>query len=68
MVFSPDSKPLFKVTGEGCEGTVGAILEQGLTLCAEQLQANEGTSEDWINHLSSHEVPMHLEKDKQVTR
>ena len=68
MVFSPDSKPLFKVTGEGCEEAVGAILEQGLLKCAEQIEASEGTEGDWINYLTSHEVPIELEKDKQVTR
>lgn len=35
MVFSPDSKPLFKVTGENCEENIGAILKQGLDKCAE---------------------------------
>ena len=27
MVFSPDSKPLLKVTGENCEESIGAILK-----------------------------------------
>ena len=37
MVFSPDSKPLFKTTGEGNEQVIAAILEQGLAKCADQL-------------------------------
>ena len=35
MVFSPDSKPLFTTTGEGCEEAIGSVLEQGLAKCQE---------------------------------
>ena len=30
MVFSPDSRPLFKTTGERCEEDVAAVLQQAL--------------------------------------
>ena len=65
MVSSPDSNPLFTKTGEGCEDTIGSILEQGLAKCIEEMKAGEGAETDWINYLSSNELPLQLEKDKQ---
>ena len=35
MVFSPDSKPLFKMTGEGAEESITALLTQGLQECVD---------------------------------
>lgn len=35
MVFSPDSKPLYKTTGEGCEDSIAAVLAKGLEECAD---------------------------------
>ena len=64
MVFSPDSKPLFKTTGEGCEDQVRALLESGLQKCVEQMDASEGSEADWCNFLTSNPVPIQLEKDK----
>lgn len=66
MVFSPDSKPLWKSTGEGVEEQVAAVLLNGLQKCVEQVQANEGKETDWVNFLSAHELPFHLEKDKEI--
>ena len=57
MVFSPDSKPLFKVTGEGNEEIIAAILDQGLQKCLDQLESQDGTTADWINTLSAHKLP-----------
>jgi len=57
MVFSPDSKPLFKVTGEGNEEIIAAILDQGLQKCLDQLESQDGTTADWINSLSAHQLP-----------
>ena len=65
MVFSPDSKPLFKTTGERCEEDVGAILYQALLNCKDQIESNEGAPSSWIDVLSAHELPFQLEKDKQ---
>jgi len=48
MVFSPDSKPLFKTTGEDAEEAVAAILEMALLRCQDQLKADEGKEDDWI--------------------
>ena len=56
MVFSPDSKPLLKVTGENCEENIGAILHAGLAKCQEQLEAGEGAPADWINILTSNQL------------
>jgi len=33
MVFSPGAKPLFKITGEGNEEMIAAVLEEGLLKC-----------------------------------
>ena len=67
MVFSPDSKPLFKASGEGNEEIIAAILDQGLQKCLDQLEQQEGTTADWINHLSAHQLPYLLEKNKHLT-
>ena len=58
MVFSPDAKPLLKVTGEGSEEQLGAILVSGLETCAKQIEAAEGTSADWINFLNANVIPL----------
>ena len=33
MVFSPDGRPLYKKTGEGCEEFIAGILTKGLEEC-----------------------------------
>ena len=66
MVFSPDARPLFKTTGEGCEQDISALLQQGLQACVDQLESEETKDSDWVHHLTSSELPHQLEKDKQI--
>lgn len=68
MIFSPDGKPLFKVTGEGNEQELAALLEQGLSKCADELDAQTSASDDWSEYLSAHALPFNLEKTKHVTK
>lgn len=66
MIFGPDMKPFYKATGEGNEASVQAILEEALNRCLEQVGKSEGVrSDDWAAQLTTTEVPIHLEKDKE---
>ena len=41
MVVGPDSKPLLKITGEGCEEQVNAIIDNGLQRCIDQIDLRD---------------------------
>ena len=67
MVFGPDSKPLYRQMGESCEENVSAILSESLKICVDQIESEKTKSDkDWVTYLSTHQLPLKLEKDKEA--
>ena len=64
VVFSPDSRILFKSTGEGSESEICALLQQSLTECATQIERENRLETDWINLLNSSKLTLQFERDK----